>query len=199
MTEGTLKVDLRNTKTETEKSDSWIKRIFGIQKEIEQEVVDQAQALEKLYKVFTDIGYNNVSSLEINGREVYSDPEFTAEDFEKALKLALEEESKKVYHIEIVLNTPQEDDGDYVNINMYSRHEPGEYPLNIFASIEKKDCDELKEFLESVRTKIEEQFEVESVAIDIDEDSDTTGEEEVDSEEGEDEDDEDSEDDEDII
>ena len=173
MVEGILKIDLKGTKVEEPKSFlDRFKQFFTGQ--AEQEVVTQMQYLQDIYDIFLSEGIKNVSALELNGKEVYSDEENTPDDFGKAVGLALKEEAKEAFHVRIELK--DEGEGE-VTVNMYSRHAMGDAPLVIEIDTD-KNSEDTKTLLENIKTKINDKFGIESGDIDIDEDEpDDTGEE----------------------
>lgn len=173
MTEGTLEINLTGTQVKLQEAKSWLGKLFqkitGVPK-VEQEVVTQLQYLEKIYNVFKDLGYKNVLSLEMNGKEVYADDAYTSDDLDNAMQLALKETPEEVYHSELILQEIDGSEEDTINVNMYSQHEEGEMPLVISVSLGKTP-EEVETFLEKLKTKINEKFQIEAGEVSVDEDS----------------------------
>ncbi len=184
-TEGILRINLQGTKVETEERRGWLARIFkGKEKTVEQEDVTQMQYLEKIYGVFKELGYENILSLEVNGKTVYADKENKENDFQEAVTKALEYESNEAYHIEINLDTTG-DEGSNINVSMYGRHKEGELPLVVRAFYEDKKPSEIEELLEKIKDKINEKFGIESGEIECESEDESEEESEDSEEEGE--------------
>ena len=184
MTEGTLEINLIGTQVKLQEAKSWLGKLFqkitGVPK-VEQEVVSQLQYLERIYSVFKDLGYKNVLSLEVNGKEIYYDDAYTSDDLDNAMQLALKETPEEVYHSELILQEIDGNEEDNINVNMYSQHREGEMPLVISVSLGKTP-EEVETFLNKLKVKINEKFEIESGDVYVDEDS-YEGEDETESEE----------------
>ena len=184
-TEGILRINLQGTKVETEERKGWLARIFrGKEKTVEQEDVTQMQYLEKIYGVFKELGYENILSLEVNGKTVYADKENKENDFQDAIAKALEYESSEAYHIEINLDTTG-DEGTNINVSMYGQHKEGELPLVVRAFYEDKKPSEIEELLEKIKDKINEKFGIESGEIECESEDESEEESEDSEEEGE--------------
>jgi len=191
MSNATIKVNLKSTKLETEPTKNWFMRIFKKEKTMEKEVVTQSQFLEKIYNVFSELGYKNIQQLEMNGVNIYDDTHYEEDDFRKAIEKALNSEPLEIYHFEIYLDssTSEEDEnGITIDINMYSKHEVGDYPLTIsFESFGTND--EVEKEVYDIILKLEETFETENIVKELELDDIEDEDEEDDSEDEEDEDD----------
>ena len=174
MTEGTLEINLQGTQVKTQEAKTWLGRFFqkisGGAPKVEEEVVTQLQYLEKIYGVFKELGYKNIVSLEVNGKEVYYDESYTKEDMDTAMQLALKEAPEEVYHIEFQLQEIDGKENDTLGVNMYSQHEEGDMPLVVSADLNKTP-EEMTTFLENLKTKINEKFQIEAGESYVDEDS----------------------------
>ena len=190
MSNATIKVNLKSTKLETEPTKNWFMRIFKKEKTMEKEVVTQSQFLEKIYNVFSELGYKNIQQLEMNGVNIYDDTHYEEDDFRKAIEKALNSEPLEIYHFEIYLDssTSEEDEnGITIDINMYSKHEVGDYPLTIsFESFGTND--EVEKEVYDIILKLEETFETENIVKELELDDIEDEDEEDDSEDEEDED-----------
>ena len=185
--EGVLSINLKGTEVKTEERKGWLARIFlGKEITVEQEPVTQMQYLEKIYKIFKSLGYENVLSMNVNGVEVYFDENNTEKDFELAMQSALSTESKEAYHVEISLDTTG-DELENINVNMYGQHKLGEIPLVINVSLP-KTSEEINTLLEDIKTKINVEFGIESGEIEVYDEEEDEDDEETDEEEGEEED-----------
>lgn len=168
MTLGNLSIDLKDTKIEVEKPKNWLMKLFRGEKILQTESVTQLQYLEQIANVLRELGYKNVLSLGINGGVVYGDESYTKDDLDNAIQLALKQETKKIFHIELEM---QEIDGEgTMDVNFYSQHAEGEMPLIINVDIPKTP-EETRTLLEKIKVKINEKFLVESGEIEVDEDS----------------------------
>ena len=187
MTEGTLGINLAGTQVRVEEAKTWLGRFFqkltGGAPKVEQEVVTQLQYLQKIYEVFKDSGFKNMLSLEVNGKEVYYDEAYTRDDLNKAMELALKEAPEEIYHVETVLQEIDGEEDDTINVNMYSQHEEGKMPLVVSVDLNKKS-EEVEAFLEKLKTKINEKFQIDEGDISVDEEEpEETSEEETTEEE----------------
>lgn len=172
MTEGTLEINLVGTQVRVEEAKTWLGRFFqklsGGAPKIEQEVVTQLQYIQKMYEVFKELGFKNIVSLEVNGKEVYYDEAYTRDDLDKAMELALKEAPEEVYHTEFQLQEIDGNEDDTISVNMYSQHEEGELPLVVSVDLNKKP-EEVETFLEKLKTKINEKFQIEAGEVSVDE------------------------------
>lgn len=174
MTEGILEINLQGTQVKVEEAKTWLGRFFqklgGGAPKIEQEVVTQIQYLQKIYEVFKELGFKNIMSLEVNGKNVYYDEAYTRDDLDKAMELALKEAPEEVYHVEFQLQEVDGNEDDTINVDMYSKHKEGELPLVVNVDLSKKP-EEVETFLEKVKTKINEKFQIEAGEVSVDEDT----------------------------
>ena len=169
MREGTLSIDLKGTEIKTEERKGWLARLFkGKTIEVAQEAVTQIQYLEGIYNICKELGFNNVLSLDVNGKTVYMDEENKDNDFEEAVKLALTEDAKEAFNIEIELDTTGDEETS-IYINMYGQHKDGDIPL-IIDCIMEKSHEDMTKLLEDIKSKVNKKFGIESGEIEVDED-----------------------------
>ena len=168
--EGVLRIDLKDTEVITEERKGFFARIFlGKEVTFERENVTQYQYLEKIAEVFKELGYDNVLSVEVNGRTVYYDEENKENDLQEAIQAALEYEEKEAYHISIAFDTTKDEEENLV-VDMYAQHKEGEIPLVVKAYFYETKSEEIKNILESIKSKINDKFGIESGEIEVDED-----------------------------
>ena len=185
--EGTMGVNLKGTKIEIEEATTWmekIKEFFSGKEEYEKEDVELMQYIEQIGKVLEGVGMNNVVSLSINDDTVYEDDEHKENDLSEAIGKAMEHlpEEKENYTVVIELESDSEDNEDCIVVSMEQKHEVGDLPLTFEVEMD-KTSEEVKEFLDNIKTKLEEIFDIESteteVEVDLeDEDSDEDSDEE---------------------
>ncbi len=182
MKNGTLDIDLKGTETKVETPKNWLakigSRLFG-KKQYEQEIVTQMQYLQKTYNIFSELGYTNIVSLDLNGETVYEDEEEKDNDFQTAMTLAYAKVQKPDFETSMSLKK----DKDTIDVSFSAKHEEGEYPLSIEVELD-KTSEETTKFLEDVRTKINESFglEVGDISVDENEESEEDEEDEEDEE-----------------
>lgn len=186
MINGTLNIDLKGTKV-MEEPKGWFMKLLTEKTEYEKEAVTQIQYLEKIYNIFSGLGWKNIVSLDLNDETVYEDEEYKENDFEEAINLAYKKIEEKDFKVIVHLENTDDDKEEKITVNFSSKHDVGEFPLVVEVELDKSSS-EVETFLTDVKTKINDVFGIESGEIvDVDED-------EEDSDEEEDEEDEDSED-----
>ena|SRR3990167_9015659 len=172
MTEGVLEINLQGTTIKTLEAKSWLGRMFqklvGV-RSVEQEVATQLQYLEKVYEVFRDLGYENLLSLDMNGKNMYYDEAYTDKDLQTAIQLAVKEEQQEAYHVEFILHGIDGNEENEVEVNMYAQHEEGDMPLVVTARLNQPSA-QVEVFLTKVKDKINEKFGIESGEISVEED-----------------------------
>ncbi|KKN69367.1 hypothetical protein LCGC14_0442270 [marine sediment metagenome] len=171
---GSLDVNLKNTKDVEEKVKGWFKKLFVGDKKWEEEVVDQTNYLKNIYDAFSSLGYNNVLYMDLNGETIYEDNENDENDFDKAIKLALEKDVSQNYNVAISLDTTG-DEEENILITMKSKHDSGAYPL----TVEVIDVKEPAEMLDKIKGALEYRFEIESTEVEADEAEEEVEEEEA--------------------
>jgi len=175
--EGTLKIDLKGTEVVVEEPKNWFQKIFVGKKEYEKEAATQFQYLEKIYKIFSDLGWKNIVSLEVNSETVYEDEEYKEDDFREAVEKAYEKVEEKDFDVVIKLENTEGGKEDTLSVDFASKHDVGEYPLEVEVSLE-KSSEEVNTFLTGVKEKVNEVFGVESGDIEVGDDDEEDEEEE---------------------
>lgn len=193
MIEGTLEINLKGTELVVEEPKGWLSKIgsmlFG-KKEYEKEIVTQMQYLEKVYSIFTSLGWNNIVSLNLGDEVVYEDKEHKEDDFKEAVNLAYQKIEKKDFEVSIVLENSA---GESVDIEFSSKHDIGDYPLTISVELDKSE-DEVTASLNEMKEKINGIFGIESGEITVEESNEDSEDEEDDEDSEDDDSDEDSDD-----
>jgi len=157
---GCIRVNLKGTREVTEEAKGFFRRLFVGDKTYEEEAMDKAKFLTSIYGLLSSLRFKNVVSLDLNGETVYEDQENTPDDFEKAIKLALEKHTEGPFKVCLNLDITGDEESDII-VTMDSRHDVGTYPL----MIEVMGVEETNSILEQIRAKIGEFFEVEDVEV----------------------------------
>lgn len=161
---GNIRVGLKDVKTQVKEAKGfWNKFLIG-DEEWQEEAITHIDYLQRIYKVFENLGYTNILFLDMNSETVYKDKKRTPNDFEKAIKLALKKEIKERYRIAMGLDI-NGDGKTNVIITMVSKHDVGVYPLIIEVFFKNKP----QHILRKIASEIDKQFRVTKIKINKDE------------------------------
>ena len=193
MINGTLNIDLKGTEIVVDEPNGWFTKLLTKlvgKTEYEQESVTQLQYLEKIYGIFSELGWKNIVSLDLNGETVYDDAEYKEDDFKEAINIAYGKIEEKDFKVMIHLENTDDEKEESITVDFDSKHDVGEFPLNVEAELDKTSL-EVETFLTDVKAKINEAFGIESGELNVDDDEESDDDED-DTEDSDDEDEEES-------
>jgi hypothetical protein len=155
-----VSISFKNPEVHEKRRKDFLGKIFNWSDKWEDETLSQAAFLKDMSNALRKCGYEDITFIDIDRKNVFRAKENTHNDIDAAMKKAFETAPKPEGHYTVSIGIDSDGDGkaDAV-INMHSEHKKDEYPMTIETISGKHP----KETLKELKRAIGEVFDVDEV------------------------------------